>query len=340
MTQKAAILPALDEDVVVRDHPIPTPNANQLLVKMTAAAVNPLDHIHRSISIRIKSYPAVLGCDGAGVVEEVGSAVEGFKKGDRVFFQVDFHINNESAAFQQYALADPKLVGRIPPNVTDEEASTLPTALATTVGSLFDKTGFAPPIDGPTVSNEPIVILGGSGSMGRSPRITGFSPIITTCSKQHIESVKQIGATHAFERTVTAEDIYSVLNQSGKPLRFVVDGVAITETQIFAYNLLTKQPNAPPEEELQIQVLLPPTEELLALAKSGRVKVGMVDGGAYMLRDLNAPFFAASGRWLEEGKLVPSKVQIIEGGLKSVPEALDTVAKGVSGAKLVIRPQE
>ncbi|KAG9121754.1 hypothetical protein FRC07_002155 [Ceratobasidium sp. 392] len=322
---KASILPALNASLVVGRRPIPTPNTKQVLIKIAAAAT-------------------VLGCDGAGVIEAVGSDVLDFKKGDRVFFQGDF--NNDQSTFQQYALADARLVGRTPPNITDDQASSLPSSLSTAVAALFDKTGLTPSIDGPTVTNKAIVILGGSGSVGRAivqlARIAGFSPIITTSSKAHADNLKALGATHVFERTVSADEIHSAIHASGHPFHFAVDAVSTPETQLFAYQLLVNQHNSP-ADNLQLQLVLPPTAELLALNKSrpeGPIKAGIVDGSSYLLPELNAPFYAVAGKWLEEGKLAPANIQIIGGGLDGVPEALDTIAKGVSGVKLVVRPQE
>ncbi|QRV98323.1 Zinc-binding dehydrogenase [Ceratobasidium sp. AG-Ba] len=337
--QKASVLPALNENIVVEVLPIPTPSIDEVLVKVTAAAVNPLDNL-----IRVNSYPAILGCDGAGVVEAVGVGVQGFKKGDRVFFQADF--KNDYATFQQYSLANARQVGHTPSNVTDEQASTIPSSLATAVAIFFDQTGIAPSLNGPTVSGIPIVILGGSGSVGRTTiqlaRITGFSPIITTSSEAHASALRSLGATHVFDRTVSAETIYSAVQSASASLRFVVDAVSTPETQLFAYKLLANQPNSP-AGELQLRLVLPPTKELVAANEAraeGPVKLGMVDGSAYALPELNAPFWTIAGKWIEEGKLVPASVQIVEGGLSAVPEALDIIAKGVSGVKLVIRPQD
>ncbi|KAG9085794.1 hypothetical protein FRC06_003444 [Ceratobasidium sp. 370] len=345
MTQKASFLPALNAKLTVEDKPIPTPGVNQVLVKITAAAINPVDNWHRSTSSHaINEYPAILGCDGAGVAEAVGPDVHGLKEGDRVFFQGNF--GHDNATFQQYALADASLAARIPSGISDEQASTLPVALATAITLLFHKTEFKPSIEGPTVSNTPIVILGGSGSVGRSviqlAHVAGFSPIITTSSKPHAGALKSFGATHVFERTVSAETIHSVLQAGGHTLPLVVDAVSTPETQVFAFKLLTNQPNPPPQG-LQLQLVLPLSDELLALNKAraeGPIKADIVFGSAHIFKELCAPFYGVAEKWLEEGKLAPAEVQIVEGGLGGVSEALDLIAKGVSGVKLVIRPQE
>ncbi|KAG8741862.1 hypothetical protein FRC10_002323 [Ceratobasidium sp. 414] len=353
MTQKASFLPALNAKLTVEDKPILAPGTNQVLIKITAAAINPVDHWHRSTSSHIiNKYPAILGCDGAGVVEAVGTDVHSLKQGDRVrhqlkniprFFPGNF--GHDGATFQQYALADASLVARIPSSISDDQASTLPVALATAITLLFYKTEFKPPIEGPTVSNTPIVILGGSGSVGRSviqlAHIAGFSPIITTSSKPHAEALKSFGATHVFERTVTAETIHSIIQATGHALPLVADAVSTPETQVFAFKLLTNQPNPP--NDLQLQLVLPPSDELLALNKArpeGPIKADIIFGSAYAFKELCAPFYGVAEKWLEEGKLLPAQVQIVEGGLGAVSEALDLIAKGVSGVKLVIRPQE
>ncbi|KAF8608411.1 GroES-like protein [Ceratobasidium sp. AG-I] len=343
-TQKASILPSLGADLIVQDRPIPTPDAHQVVIKVTAAAANPLDHTHLFVPIYIKEYPAILGMDGAGIVETVGSNVKAFKKGDRVFFQCNFTLDDST--FQQYILADPNLLGRVPANITDDQASTVPSSLSTAVVSLFLGTGVRPALEGPTVTNSPIVILGGSGSVGRLTiqlaRIAGFSPIITTSSKAHAESVKALGATHVFERTVSAEVIQEVIKISGHPLKLVVDAVSTPETQLFAFKLLVTQPDVP-SDGFCLQLLLPIAKELEALNRArpeGRIAVNMVQGIVHMFPEAISPFYAVAEKWLEEGKLVPAHVQLVEGGLASIPKALDILGKGVSGVKVVIRPQD
>ncbi|KAG9121586.1 hypothetical protein FRC07_002399, partial [Ceratobasidium sp. 392] len=165
-TQKSCVISGPGADIVLQDRPIPTPGPEQVLVKITAAALNPVDNMHRQFPVLISGYPAVLGCDAAGTVEAVGEGVSNFKKGDRVFFQGD--CSHDGATFQHYATVKSNLVSKTPSNITDEEASTLPTSIVTSVVLLFNNTEFPPPFNGPTASETPILILGGSGSIGRA----------------------------------------------------------------------------------------------------------------------------------------------------------------------------
>ncbi|KAG8691261.1 hypothetical protein FRC12_021905 [Ceratobasidium sp. 428] len=337
-TQKACIIPAPGADIVLQDRPIPAPAPGQVLVKNTAVALNPVDNQHLHYPVLISGYPAVLGCDAAGIVEAIGEGVSNVKKGDRVFFQGDF--SHDGAAFQHYSTVNSNLVSKTPSNITDEEASTLPTSIVTSVVLLFNA-GFAPPLNGPTASETPILILGGSGSIGRAciqmARIAGFSPIITTASSTHVETLKALGATHVLERTVSAATIHGVLN---KPLKLAVDTVSSAETQLFALKVLTTQSGAPYEGS-QLQLVLLPTDELQAENNAlgeGRVKAGIVAGVAHLQPELFAPFFGIAGKWCEEGLIVPGKVKLLNGGLESIKPGLDELNRGVSGIKLVVNP--
>jgi hypothetical protein len=170
-------------------------------------------------------------------------------------------------------------------------------------------------------------------------RIAGFSPTITTASNAHADALKALGATHVFERTVSPSTIHAALAGS-KPLTLAVDTVSNSETQLFAFQVLTDQPKPPPQG-LQLQLVLPPTEELQthnSARGEGSVKAGIVAGVAYKLPEVFASFYKVAEKWVGEGKIVPGKVQLVDGGLTSVETGLDTVAKGVSGVKLVINP--
>ncbi|KAG8681597.1 hypothetical protein FRC08_015535 [Ceratobasidium sp. 394] len=170
---------------------------------------------------------------------------------------------------------------------------------------LFHKTDFKSPSEEPTVSNTPIIILGGGGSVGRSviqlAHIAGFFPVITTSSKPHAEALKSFGATHVFERTVSAGTIYSIIQASGHALLLVVDAVSTPETQVFAFKLLTDQPNPP--QDLQVQLVLPLSDELFALNDArpkGPIKADVVFGSAHIFKELCAPFYGVAEKWLEE----------------------------------------
>jgi NADPH:quinone reductase-like Zn-dependent oxidoreductase len=69
----------------LRRNETPTPGAGQLLVKIEASGLNPVDWKIQKYGAYVKEYPVILGTDIAGIVEEIGEGVVGFDKGDRVY---------------------------------------------------------------------------------------------------------------------------------------------------------------------------------------------------------------------------------------------------------------
>jgi NADPH:quinone reductase-like Zn-dependent oxidoreductase len=82
--QKALILPKKQGNFEVRSRGIPSPGAGQLLVKVQSTALNPVDYKIKETGMFLTHYPAILGSDIAGIVQEVGEGVENFRKGDNV----------------------------------------------------------------------------------------------------------------------------------------------------------------------------------------------------------------------------------------------------------------
>lgn len=83
-TQQALFLEKPKGDFVVQSRDIPTPPAGEILIKIHATALNPVDWKIQKYAAFIKNYPAILGTDLAGEVETLGEGVTKFKKGDRM----------------------------------------------------------------------------------------------------------------------------------------------------------------------------------------------------------------------------------------------------------------
>ena len=86
-TQKALVLPDRQDDFIVEKVKVPRPGPSEVLVKVMSTALNPVEWRIQQHGVLIAQYPAILGSDGAGVVEEVGSGVDTFVKGDRMYGQ-------------------------------------------------------------------------------------------------------------------------------------------------------------------------------------------------------------------------------------------------------------
>lgn len=165
-------------------------------------------------------------------------------------------------------------------------------------------------------------------------RIAGFSPIVTTSSARHAEYLKSLGATHVFDRDVNVETIQSAFPTQ---VALVLDAISVASTQSLAFDVLSTPSPAP---NAHLALVLPIDESIKQKNKDGAVEIHQVFGSSHAFPDLIAPFWRIVGKWISEDKYKPNRVQLEGGGLAGVPAALDISRKGVSGVKLIIRPQE
>jgi NADPH:quinone reductase-like Zn-dependent oxidoreductase len=174
----------------------PVPNENQLLVRVRAASVNPLDLTIRGpwlirplLGLR-KPKDTRLGVDYSGTVEAVGKNVTSFKAGDEVFGG-----RNGSIAEYVCALADRGVVSK-PSNMTFEQAASAPVAALTALQGLRDK--------GKIQSGQKVLINGASGGVGTfAVQIAkSFGAEVTgVCSTRNLDLVRSIGADHVIDYT-------------------------------------------------------------------------------------------------------------------------------------------
>ncbi|KAL5638348.1 hypothetical protein ACGC1H_005133 [Rhizoctonia solani] len=334
---RATLLLQKQGKLEVGTRPTPVPQAKQALVKVTAAAINPVDWKIQDYGFFVDKFPTVLGSDGAGIIESVGPEVTNFKVGDKVFFQ-GLYGRADETTFQEKSIVETDIISRIPDNITEDQASTIPVAAIAALVSLFQKTGINVPANEPTADGKGVLILGGSSSVGQFgiqlASIAGFSPIVTTASAQHTDLLKSLGATHVFDRDVDAKTIQSAFST---PVSLVVDSISTASTQSLAFDVLTTPSLAPGAHLALVQLLADSIKEKNV---DNKVTVHQVYGSSHTFRDLSVPFWQNVGRWIKDGRLVPNRVQVVKGGLAAIPEALELSRKGVSGVKLVIHPQE
>ncbi|KAI0324755.1 GroES-like protein [Cubamyces sp. BRFM 1775] len=347
-TQKALLLPAKQGQWQVGESPVPTPGPKDVLVKIFATALNPVDWKIQTYGYFITNFPYVGGTDAAGVVEEVGSEVTNVAKGDKVFFQGWFE--NPKATFQQYAIVPAEITAKIPDNISFDQAASIPLGLATVVTGLYnhDPNGktvnFPAPweADGTTkFAGKPAFILGGSSSVGQyaiqMARLSGFSPIIATASLHNEPLLKSLGATHVLDRSLAPDAIKAELPKltGGKPIEFVYDAISLADTQALAYDVLA--PNG-------VLLLVLPDAIPPELKKEGDgKKIVGVFGNVHTPenRKVGVELYAHLTEWLEKGLLVPNRVEVLPNGLAGIPEGLERMKNNkVSGTKLIARPQE
>lgn len=141
------------------EQPTPTPVGRDLLVKILAVSVNPVDFKIRKATKEVQTPPKILGWDAAGIVEAVGDDVSLFEVGDRVFYAGDLTRPGSNATHQR---VDERIVGHMPASLDFTEAAALPLTSITAWEALFDRLKINPEKD----AGKSILIIGGAGGVG------------------------------------------------------------------------------------------------------------------------------------------------------------------------------
>ena len=174
--------------------PTPVPGAHDLLVRVEAVSVNPVDTKVRSPKPLIETQPKVLGYDAAGTVEAVGESVGGFQPGDRVYYAGDVTRPGSNAQFQ---LVDARLAGHAPRSLDLAEAAALPLTAITAWELLFQRMPFDSEHGG---EDKSLLVIGGAGGVGsiaiQLARRAGFTVIATASRNETTEWCRTMGALH------------------------------------------------------------------------------------------------------------------------------------------------
>ncbi len=135
-----ATAPGGTDVLQLRDIPIPElPSPHHLRVKLAAAGVNPVDtKLRAKPAYHPDKLPAILGCDGAGVVEAVGGAVTRFKVGDEVYF-CNGGIGDEPGNYAEYTTLHEEYCAAKPANLSLQDSAALPLVLITAWEALVER---------------------------------------------------------------------------------------------------------------------------------------------------------------------------------------------------------
>lgn len=190
---KAAVIDGYDgsDRLTVRELPDPgPPGSGQVLLRVRAAGVNPLDWKIRKGSMRLlmpAKFPLVLGYDVAGEVMDIGPEVTRFEPGDAVFGGVD--VIRQGGSYADLALAREAALAPKPTALSFEEAAAIPMAALTALQALRDK--------GELVAGEDVLVNGASGGVGhfavQIARALGARVTAVTSAK-NLEFVRGLGA--------------------------------------------------------------------------------------------------------------------------------------------------
>lgn len=205
-----------DDSLMDIDLPMPVAKGRDLLVKVSAVSVNPVDtKVRASASPEAGEYK-VLGWDAVGEVVAVGDQTELFNVGDKVWYAGDITRSGSNAEFQ---LVDERIVGAKPTSLSNVEAAAMPLTAITAWELLFDRLDFS--LANSSDPKPRLLIMGAAGGVGSiltqlAAKLT-HAVVIGTASRPESEAwVKELGAHHVInhyqplQAQLTALDIDSV----------------------------------------------------------------------------------------------------------------------------------
>ena len=217
MKNSAAWMQNPSDDLRVRDAEMPIVSAGQLLIRVDAVAINPLDAIIQSNGKMMYgwlTYPVVLGQDVAGVVASLGPGVTDFAVGDRVVAYARGLEKGQDArgggGFQHFVAVDATLTAILPSGMPAHDAVVLPLAFTTAAAALFEAKQLAldySALGSGTERDEIVVVWGGASSVGGNAiqlaRAAGYR-VITTASPKNHARMQELGAEAVFDYRDTA----------------------------------------------------------------------------------------------------------------------------------------
>lgn len=216
-------LPIIENDSFI-DFEIdkPTPTNQELLVKIKAISVNPVDYKIRQNSAKetVLETPKIIGWDAVGVVEAIGEKVTLFNIGDEVMYAGDLTKQGSNA---EYQVVDERIVGRKPKSLSDNDSAVIPLTALTAWEILFDRMRLNTEKD----KGKSLLIIGGAGGVGSiaiqlAKKLLGLKVIATASRPESIEWCKQMGA----DFVVNHKNLVKEVQESGfQTVDFILDFV-------------------------------------------------------------------------------------------------------------------
>jgi len=217
-SMKAAVLENYGAPFRITDVALPAPRAGQVLVRIMASGVNPLDLKIRAGAAEHARHalPAILGIDLAGVVDAVGPGVTTFRVGDEVYGMTG-GVGGVQGSLAEYAAVDADLLALKPSHFTMREAASLPLVFITAWEGLVDRAHMS--------AGQTVLVQGGAGGVGsiaiqiaRAFNATVFA----TGAASRASVIEQLGATPIDHTKMQVED-YVAAFTSGRGFDVVYD---------------------------------------------------------------------------------------------------------------------
>ena len=207
------------DSFIISEIPTPKPKFQEVLVKVFASSVNPLDYqVRRGDYKNELTLPVITGHDISGVIVEIGSGVENFDVGDEVYYSPE--IFNGQGSYAQYHCAHESIIGLKPKNISHLEAATLPLAAGTAWEMLVTRAQLK--------INQTVLIHGGAGGVGiptiQIAKAMGAT-VFTTARKVHHPFLLELGADYVID--YKNEDYIHAINQltDNKGVDVIIDTI-------------------------------------------------------------------------------------------------------------------
>lgn len=287
------------------DISIPKPLDNQVLVKLKASSVNPVDFKIRSgffAGQMTKDFPFTLGWEGAGIIAEVGKENTLYKIGDEVMLMPNFM---QGGTYAEYVAVNENEIMLKPKRLSFTEASIIPFSLGTAYTALIE--------DAVIKNGQKILIHGAGGAVGQMAVQVAKNKglyVIGTATGDNIQELLDLGIDQIIDYTTT--DFTTEL----KDLDVILDLVG-GETLAKSYALLKKGGSI-------ISTTQPPNNSELD-------KLGIT--GKMTITKFEAKKFKEITQWIEEGKVMVKKPKVYD--LSEAKEALSLVENRKSKSKIV-----
>ncbi|KAJ3841909.1 chaperonin 10-like protein [Lentinula raphanica] len=328
---------------------------DQLIIRVRAVGLNPTDWKHGLGDWGTGG--TILGCDAAGDVVKVGSAVKHLKVGDRVAgFNYGGSFQTNNGAYAEYVRLISAVTFKLPDGITYEEGASLPVPHLTAVQVFYMRLNIPKPFTPPAAEKEIILIWGGSTAVGHSAiqlaRISGLRVFVTASPSVHDE-LKALGAEQTFDYRATdvVKQIQAAAGERG--IIYAVDTVGEKSTNDSTIDALSLSRNS------HLVSILPPDPASVSRRKEVKVDFSLV----YTLLGFDFTFANAfkyeaipedkklsleyvttfiprvlEGWKAGEGSSLfkPQRLRKLEGGLERIEEGLKIMRDGKYGREKLV----
>lgn len=321
-------------------YPMPVPKRNEVLVKVEAIGINPIDCARRAgygaRLFRLKgavSFPMVLGTDFSGVVEAVGSRVKSVKIGDSVFGAKG---HGQSGTYAEYVAVNESELGIRPRSISSVECAAIPYAALTSLRAITNDLK----INSANAKGKKILVTGGAGAVGvfaiQLLRHWG-AEVSTTCSERNIALCKSLGAMHVvdYEKSEISKMISNmdaVLDTVGNVAE--ADGLSVLKKNgQSAYTTLI-HPTLANIDKHGVAVGIFKSLMEFRKAKSVNGKLGIRYAWTIHRPDRNA--LNQISEWIDEGIINPV-IDSVYAGLENIPTAHSKCETRRGSGKIVVK---